>query len=272
MQNKKIIIITKGNNMATDKMFVVGGIIAVIVVSGCAAGGAILASNMQTKNVESEPVQSTAPVKEKLNGWQQKGDNWYYYKDDKEQSGWLQDKNSWYYLGNDGKMRSGWIQDQENWYYLNSDGTMATNTTIDGCYLNEKGLIKETPKPKKIEESNKTSDKVNNGVTNAEEALNLIYSNDKVNSQLTSQGICTKEQINPELKKYFQGFQLNESVYVFYLYDMDTGDAVCIYYVGKDTGNVYKRKGGYHQLDDAVLIKNNQEIKTYKWIDPWANR
>lgn len=46
------------------------------------------------------------------NGWFKKDNNWYYYKADKKQTGWLKDTDGrWYYLqANTGKMLIGWIK------------------------------------------------------------------------------------------------------------------------------------------------------------------
>lgn len=251
-----------------NKTLIIVGIISGVVVVSCAVGGAMLAINIQSSNVEDiVPTASAIEVKEKLNGWKQEGSDWCYYNDDKEQTGWFQDNNKWYYLGNDGKMRTGWIQDNTNWYYLNADGTMATNITVDGCYLNEKGLIQETPKPQSSEKTNdiKESNKSGHSVTNQNEAMDIIYNNDSLGYQLVCQGMFSQEKINDELRKYFEGFQLNESAYVFYVYDNESGDVGYIYYVGKDTGTVYRRDGGYHSLDNAYMLKNKQIVKVYHW-------
>ena len=252
-----------------NKTFIIAGVISGVIVIFCAVGGAMLAVNMQSYGVENTvPTTSSIEVKENLNGWKQKGADWYYYKDDKEQTGWLQYNNKWYYIGDDGKMRVGWIQDHNNWYYLNTDGTMATNTTIDGCYLNEEGLIEETPKPQVAEKHDNNiekSDGSRHAVSSQNEAMDTIYNNDSINYQLVYQGIFSKEKINDELRKYFEGFQLDESAYVFYIYDNESGDVGYIYYVGKDTGTVYRRDGGYHQLDNAYMLKNKNIVKVYHW-------
>lgn len=251
-----------------NKTLIIVGVISGIAVVSCAVGGAMLAINMQSSNDTEEASKApSVEVKEKLNGWKQKNSYWYYYKDDKEQTGWLQDNNEWYYLGDDGKMRTGWIQDNSNWYYLNNDGTLATNTTIDGCYLNEKGLIQETPKAQVVEKHDNSiekSDGSSHSVSNQNEAMDIIYSNDNPELSLVYQGIFSAGHENEELAKYFYGFQLGEAVYVFYCFDDYTNDEVIIYYVGKDTGTVYRRDGGRHQLFDAHILKNKQIVKTYK--------
>ena len=250
-----------------NKKLIIIGMISGIVVICCALGGAILATNIQLPNdTEKASKTPSVEVKEKLNGWKQKNSNWYYYKDDKEQTGWLQDDNKWYYLGDDGKMRTGWIQDKDQWYYMNQDGTLATNMTIDGCYLNEKGLIEETPKPKHNEKNNNIEDnnQSSQSISNENEAINQIYKNDNPELVPEYQGLFSYNHENQELSKCYYNFSLNESVYIFYCFDDYTSDEVIIYYVGKDTGNVYRRDGGYHQLLDAHLLKNKQIVKTYK--------
>lgn len=44
----------------------------------------------------------------------------------------------WYTEGN--SLATGWRQIDGNWYYFYSDGYMATNTTIDGYYVNSDGV------------------------------------------------------------------------------------------------------------------------------------
>lgn len=163
--------------MSLNKGIIIAGVCITIVVIGSAVGGAILAANIQSNN---DPVTSKVEETKKLNGWQQKGSDWFYYKDDTTQTGWLENEGKWYYLGTDGKMRSGWVQDQGNWYYLNSDGTMASNTTIDGCYLNEKGIWIDTPasKSKQAESESNASNTDQFTYTKAIEIAKDGYSSD----------------------------------------------------------------------------------------------
>ena len=143
-----------------NKITIIGAITVVIVVVSCAAGGAVFAIKMGNSNDDN--IQTNANIKveelkqELKEGWKHENGSWYFYKNNEKQIEWIEDKNSWYYLGNDGKMRSGWIKDKDQWYYLNSDGTMATNTTIEGCYINSNGLIEETPT--KVVQSSKPSE------------------------------------------------------------------------------------------------------------------
>jgi hypothetical protein len=196
--------------MAMNKTIIICGVVAGVVVVG-AAGGAILAVNMSSNNISST---TKAEEKVKLNGWQQKNGDWYYYKDDAAQTSWiqdnnnwyflddsgkmklnwLQDKNKWFYLGSDGKMRTGWIQDQGKWYYLNSDGTMATNTTIDGCYLNENGIIIDTP----AKTATKSSE--DNGFT-YEDAIRIVTTSGMYNDKIA--GGDPNESKYENGKKYY---------------------------------------------------------------------
>ena len=129
---------------------------------------------------------------------------------------WIQDKDKWYYLGPDGKMRTGWSQDQENWYYINTYGIMATNITIDGCYLNENGIMTDTSaqKSKQIENSS-NSNATNSGNTitiTANEALDLIYKNVNADSEIASleyHELASKDMMK-NLFKHYRGIDINE--------------------------------------------------------------
>jgi hypothetical protein len=147
-----------------NKGIIIGGALATVVISSCAVGGAILAAKMESNN--NTPVQSNVKVtaEEVKEGWIKENDSWHFYKNNVLQVDWVKDKNSWYYLGDDGKMRTGWIKNKDQWYYLNTDGTMATNTTVDGCYLNSNGLIEDTPT--KAKQSNQVSDDNSNNNSN----------------------------------------------------------------------------------------------------------
>lgn len=267
--------------MSLSKGIIIAGISITIVVVGAAVGGAILAVNMSSNNVSNT---TKSEEKTKLNGWQQKNGYWYYYKDDVTQTGWIQDnnnwyylddsgkmklnwvqdKNKWYYLSSDGKMRTGWIQDQGKWYYLNSDGTIATNTTIDGCYLNESGIIVDTPAKKAKQEeaqnsSNSNAENIGNPLTR-NEAMNLIYNNDGKNIvkdkiKLEYYGVYTKDQMITIFKK-FPGAIINEDAYVilanFTTEDIDARD----YYVGKQSGRVFfaPEAGAMYEIKNDTII------------------
>lgn len=273
-----------------------GGIISVVFSIFCGVGGAIVAKNMQSSHItyiENELLAApVVEVKEKLNGWQNEGTSWYYYKDDIKKTGWLQDNDKWYYLGENGKMRTGWVQDKEQCYYLNDEGVMVANIPVDECYLNEEGLIEEISEQKPLfsDDNNSEDNNIsnnssqnnsfsNNNINNSEnqtnqggsfvqdstEAKNIIYSNDPGDYELIYKGIYSSGEINSELSKLYENFIINEPVHVFHYYDNDTGDIGCIYYVGKNTGTLYRRDGGYHELTNAHIIKNNQIVRVYDW-------
>lgn len=92
----------------------------------------------------------------KVTGWKQIGGYWYYFrlKTGSMVNHWKNIDGKWYYFNNNavkcgsGKMLTGWVKDvvtvrnsknQIKYYYLYSDGSMASNTTIDGHYLDASG-------------------------------------------------------------------------------------------------------------------------------------
>lgn len=84
-------------------------------------------------------------------GWKQINGYWYYFKptlDGRMVYGWKQINGKWYHFDSYGEMSTGWVKDvviqkgQKNklkYYYLYSDGSMASNTNIDGHYLDASG-------------------------------------------------------------------------------------------------------------------------------------
>lgn len=96
-----------------------------------------------------------------VTGWKQIGGYWYYFKPKSHgemETGWRQIDGYWYCFKNrkngDGKMLTGWVKKDMNrgmvkkkyndkYYYLYSNGTMASNTTIDGHYLDSSGASVE---------------------------------------------------------------------------------------------------------------------------------
>ena len=74
------------------------------------------------------------------NSWLQVNGIWYhFYANGIMQTGWFNDNGTWYYLNDDGSMKTGWLKDGANWYYLTGSGAMATNTTINGYYVDGSG-------------------------------------------------------------------------------------------------------------------------------------
>jgi len=82
-------------------------------------------------------------------GWKQIDNNWYYFKNGIMQTGWLNIGYT-YYLDNSGAMKTGWINDSGKSYYLKSDGSLATNTVVDGTYVDFKGAAQPKENQKVI--------------------------------------------------------------------------------------------------------------------------
>lgn len=66
-----------------------------------------------------------------LTGWQQINGKWYYFSTVQTNENFL------------GEMITGWQLINNNWYYFYNDGSMASNTSIDGYYLNADGSMQE---------------------------------------------------------------------------------------------------------------------------------
>ena len=66
-------------------------------------------------------------------GWQQEGDDWYYYDNNGDYvvNEWKKSGNNWYYLGDDGYMMKNYLlEDGDNTYYLDGNGVMVTNSWV----------------------------------------------------------------------------------------------------------------------------------------------
>ena len=74
--------------------------------------------------------------------WEFINGKWYYFDTDGWMvTGWLRINNIWYYLSSDGSMlEEGWHLIDGKWYYMYSSGAMATNTTINGYYVDSSGV------------------------------------------------------------------------------------------------------------------------------------
>ena len=73
-------------------------------------------------------------------GWLNLNGTWYYLKDwGGMATGWLNLNGTWYYLKDWGGMAVGWLNLNGTWYYLKDWGGMASNTTVDGYYLDVSG-------------------------------------------------------------------------------------------------------------------------------------
>ncbi|MDD6328804.1 MAG: hypothetical protein PUA62_10220 [Lachnospiraceae bacterium] len=73
-------------------------------------------------------------------GWLKDGDTWYYMDGSGAmQTGWVLDGRTWYYMDSSGAMQTGWVYVGGKWYYMYESGAMASNTYIDGYYVNASG-------------------------------------------------------------------------------------------------------------------------------------
>lgn len=74
-------------------------------------------------------------------GWQLVGETWYHFGDNGAMhTGWIKLDYTWYYLREDGAMQTGWLFDDNAWYYLYDNGAMASNTFLEGGYINSSGV------------------------------------------------------------------------------------------------------------------------------------
>lgn len=75
-------------------------------------------------------------------GWQTvDGSRYYLSETGAMATGWFVYQDNWYYADKNGVMQTGWIMDQPGkYYYLNEDGTMASDTTVDGYWLDADGM------------------------------------------------------------------------------------------------------------------------------------
>ena len=72
-----------------------------------------------------------------LDGWIKEGENWYFYKDGKKQTGWLEINDKTYYLNESGIMVTGWKTINGIQYYFNSSGELQTNPPTKNGWLQE---------------------------------------------------------------------------------------------------------------------------------------
>ena len=76
-----------------------------------------------------------------IEGWQQNGYGWWYQRANGTypHSEWEIINGTWYHFDESGYMQTGWLNLDGTWYYLNADGSMATDTYVDGYYVDENG-------------------------------------------------------------------------------------------------------------------------------------
>lgn len=184
--------------------------------------------------------------------WKQDNKGWKYSEGNSYAKGLRDIDGKTYYFDSNGYMKTGWIQDNYygTWHYFYPNGAMANNTVIDGYQLDEDGTW---IKPSK----------------EAEEARNLILKEDsnyisKMNSEYGAK--LTRSYIEGNINKFMANDMWKlpvEDVYLFSLrgpYD----DEYSAYMVGKTSKNIYSvpHEGGL----SVYQIKNNEIIKTYKWL------
>lgn len=93
------------------------------------ATGAMLDAGKVIEKLSQETVPVEKPVDEpvvKENGWINKDNKWYFYKDGQPQLNWQSIDGHWYYFNKEGIRQTGWQYLNSKWYYLNENGVMAT--------------------------------------------------------------------------------------------------------------------------------------------------
>lgn len=116
---------------------------AVVNASGPAATGSAAGTSsgsIQTQESPAAAISSNGPV----NGWVKTNDQWFYYENGKQATGWRLVDGNWYYMEQNGVMASGWRQVNGVWYWLASDGAMRTGWRYINnvwYYMNESGAM-----------------------------------------------------------------------------------------------------------------------------------
>ncbi len=81
-----------------------------------------------------------SPSGDMQTGWQVINGYWYYFSPSGDmQTGWQMINGYWYYFSPSGDMQTGWQWINGSCYYFYPGGWMATNTWIDGSYVNGSG-------------------------------------------------------------------------------------------------------------------------------------
>lgn len=79
-----------------------------------------------------------------LSGWQQQGENWYYYEGNTAVTDWKNISGTWYYFDGSGVMSTNWEKVNGTWYYFNTDGAMRTSwQKVSGAwyYMDNSGAM-----------------------------------------------------------------------------------------------------------------------------------
>ena len=81
-----------------------------------------------------------------VTGWKSIDGEWYYFASNGYmQTGWKSIDGEWYYFASNGYMQTGWNWIDGSCYYFYEDGHMASDTWIDGSYVNSSGAWVEHP-------------------------------------------------------------------------------------------------------------------------------
>lgn len=74
-------------------------------------------------------------------GWVYDWDTYYFDKNGVMVTGWKTIDGNRYYFGSDGVMATGFTEISDKTYFFYYDGTLATNTNINGCYIDGNGVV-----------------------------------------------------------------------------------------------------------------------------------
>ena len=93
----------------------------------------------QRKDVTPTPDVTPAPETEA--GWLKDEIGWSYQRANGSiaKAEWEMINGTWYHFDSKGYMQTGWLNLDGTWYYLNADGKMATDTYVDGYYVDANG-------------------------------------------------------------------------------------------------------------------------------------
>ena len=81
-----------------------------------------------------------------FSGWQSNSVGWWYNDDNGNYvTGWKSINGEWYYFASNGYMQTGWNWIEGSCYYFYENGHMASDTWIDGSYVNGSGAWVEHP-------------------------------------------------------------------------------------------------------------------------------
>ena len=97
----------------------------------------------QRKDVTPNPSLTpyVTPTPETEAGWLKDEIGWSYQRANGSiaKAEWEMINGTWYHFDSKGYMQTGWLNLDGTWYYLNADGKMATDTYVDGYYVDANG-------------------------------------------------------------------------------------------------------------------------------------